>query len=1081
MTDQQIVEACLKLKPDMRQAYLEEICGTDFALMQRIKLLLKSLRKSETFLPSTIDKTRQSAITDFHITASAEPVTLGTIIAKRYKIVQELGEGGMGTVYVAEQREPVKRLVALKLIKTGMNSKVVLTRFEAERQALAMMDHPHIAKMLDGGITEQNQPFFVMELVKGVPINKFCDQEHLSPKERLELFIPVCQAVQHAHQKGIIHRDLKPSNILVGMNDGKPTAKVIDFGVAKAIHQKLTEHTMYTDVGSIIGTLEYMAPEQADLNNVDIDTRADIYALGVILYELLTGSTPFTSQQLRSAAFDEMLRMIREEEPPKPSTKISTSKALPSIAAKRKLEPQKLKAMVTGEIDWIVMKCLEKDRGRRYETANGLAADIGRYLSDEPVMAGPPSARYRFGKFVQRNRLQVIAAGLVILALLGGIVGTTIGLLHAQQATIKENEARTQAENRLKQVRRGNELLSSIFKDLNINRIKDGTEPLESVLAKRLIQSANQLEGEEVSDAVDVAKLQYNLGLSLDALGFPNESVPLLMKARKTFTEQLGNDAVLTLNAMGAIASCYLESGQYQSAIKLFEETIALKKVKLGADHVDTFGSIVNLAICYAYSGNRKKEREILEGVLPLMKAAIPNHEFTLNAIGNLALSYSTMGRAEESLKLLQENLDARKAKQGNQHPSTLHNMSQMASMLAHLNRQQEATKLFEETLELQRAKLGSDHIDTIRTANNLATQYVRVGRHSEAISLYEDSITRFASRLGSSHIDVLKTKITLANTLMAIGKQQSALLVYKEAMLGLRKLPDHPSTFDCMNQLAQCYIQLKRPEDSLKLFEEMLAVFQSELGKDHEHTLSTMVRLGNYYAEVGKHQEALQYYLDAMPRYYKQPSNAKTLDCMSQLSRCYVALKRPEDSKKLHEESLVLFQSELGPDHLHTFKTMNSLAMFYAESGQRKEAVEMVKKIETSLAKKPGPFDFNIHNGLRHLYGVFGDHRNAIRHCDIVLRNICMDGYMIICLQGVEKDDNKLQAIFQKILQDYQEFKFVKATAKLRLAELANDAETKKKWLQEVISDRDPELAAYQAVAQDKLKQLAATSSDKR
>src|SRR5262249_20471387 len=312
-----------------------------------------------------------------------------------YKLLQLLGEGGMGTVYVAEQEEPVKRRVALKIIKAGMDSARIIARFEAERQALAMMDHPNIAKVLDAGTTENGWPYFVMELVKGIPITKFCDQEHLTPKERLDLFIPVCHAVQHAHQKGIIHRDIKPSNVLIALYDGRPVPKVIDFGVAKATAQKLTERTMYTEVGQIVGTLEYMAPEQAELNNLDIDTRADIYSLGVLLYELLTGSPPFTRKQLRTAGFDEMLRMIREVEPPKPSTKLSSSEELPTIAAKRKLAPAKLTKLVRGDLDWIVMKCLEKERARRYETANGLAMDVQRYLADEPVLASPPSASYR--------------------------------------------------------------------------------------------------------------------------------------------------------------------------------------------------------------------------------------------------------------------------------------------------------------------------------------------------------------------------------------------------------------------------------------------------------------------------------------------------------------------------------------------------------------------------------------------------------------------------------------------------------------------------------------------------------------
>jgi hypothetical protein len=345
-------------------------------------------------------------------------VAAGVVIAGRYALVEKIGAGGMGEVWVAKQTEPVKRKVALKLIKAGMDSKTVLARFEAERQALALMDHPNIAKVLDGGITHSGHPFFVMELVNGMPLTKFCDEARLTPRERLKLFVPICHAVQHAHHKGIVHRDLKPSNILVTLYDGTAVPKVIDFGVAKAVGGKLTDETLSTQFGAVIGTLDYMAPEQAALSAIDVDTRADLYSLGVLLYELLTGSPPFTGKQLRGVALAEMLRLIREVEPPRPSTRLSSSEDLPAIAAKRNLEPKNLARLVRGDLDWIVMKCLEKDRGRRYETANQLGQELERYLADEPVQAGPPSAGYRMKKFLRRNKGPAIAAAVVLFVLI---------------------------------------------------------------------------------------------------------------------------------------------------------------------------------------------------------------------------------------------------------------------------------------------------------------------------------------------------------------------------------------------------------------------------------------------------------------------------------------------------------------------------------------------------------------------------------------------------------------------------------------------------------------------------------------
>jgi eukaryotic-like serine/threonine-protein kinase len=443
--------------PDERTAFVAKECGSDDSLRLQVEAMLQAHAAPDSFLEkpaAALELTIDAAPGRQELGVSTE--SLGTRIGP-YKLLQQLGEGGMGVVFMAEQEEPVRRMVALKIIKQGMDSAQVVARFESERQALALMDHPNIARVLDAGTTDAGRPYFVMELIKGIPITKFCDQEHLTPRQRLQLFIPVCQAVQHAHQKGIIHRDLKPSNVMIALYDGKPVPKVIDFGVAKATIQKLTDRTLFTEVGGIVGTLEYMAPEQAELNNLDIDTRADIYALGVLLYELLTGSPPFSAKELRSKAFTEMLRIIREVEPPRPSTKLSSSQELPAIAASRKLEPNKLTSQVQGDLDWIVMKCLEKERSRRYETANAVVQDIQRYLTDEPVLAGPPSAGYRLRKFVKRNRGMVTAASVVLLTLVAGIAGTTWGLVDALDQRDKTEQARKDEGDALKlaEIRRG--------------------------------------------------------------------------------------------------------------------------------------------------------------------------------------------------------------------------------------------------------------------------------------------------------------------------------------------------------------------------------------------------------------------------------------------------------------------------------------------------------------------------------------------------------------------------------------------------------------------------------------------------
>src|SRR5262245_25913049 len=405
--------------PDVeaRQALLDRECANDPDLRQRLGALLLANDEPASALEKPFAAPRPEFTSDFAGDA------VGTVIAGRYKLLEELGEGGMGTVWMAEQREPVKRLIALKLIKPGMDSRAVLARFEAERQALALMDHPNIARVLDGGTTAEGRPYFVMELVKGLPLTEYCDDRRLSVRARLDLFVQVCSAVQHAHQKGVIHRDLKPSNILVTEHDGKPLPKVIDFGLAKALHSlhALTERTLYTSFGTMVGTPLYMAPEQVGINALDVDTRTDIYALGVILYELLTGTTPLEKKRFRDAAWDEMRRLIREEEAPRPSVRLSTSDALPNLAARRQIEPAKLSRLIRGDLDWIVLKALEKDRNRRYETANGMAMDVQRHLADEPVLACPPSAGYRLRKFARKHRAGLTAAAAFAALLLLGV------------------------------------------------------------------------------------------------------------------------------------------------------------------------------------------------------------------------------------------------------------------------------------------------------------------------------------------------------------------------------------------------------------------------------------------------------------------------------------------------------------------------------------------------------------------------------------------------------------------------------------------------------------------------------------
>ena len=483
-------------------AYLDLICRDDAALRAELEDLLDAQQEASGFLE------RPAIEVDATIGARLSEGA-GTVI-DRYKVLQLIGEGGFGAVYMAEQKVPVKRKVALKIIKLGMDTRQVIARFEAERQALAMMDHPNIAKVLDAGATDTGRPYFVMELVKGIPVNEYCDKNNLSTTQRLELFIRICNAVQHAHQKGIIHRDLKPSNVLITLHDGMPVPKVIDFGIAKATGHELTDKTLFTEFRQFIGTPEYMSPEQAEMSGLDIDTRSDIYSLGVLLYELLTGTTPFDGRELCKAGLGEIQRIIREEEPHKPSTRVSTmGDEATDIARHRHTDAGSLNRQLRGDLDWIVMKALEKDRTRRYETANGLALDVGRFLSDEPVLATPPSAPYRIHKFVRRNRVAVMASGLIAAALVLGLAAATVGFVQAQRqrALVAQEASRSRAVSAFLQ-----EMLSSVDPAVSQGR--------EVTVRSMLDAAGERLEmGTMADQPATEASLRHTIGTTYESLG----------------------------------------------------------------------------------------------------------------------------------------------------------------------------------------------------------------------------------------------------------------------------------------------------------------------------------------------------------------------------------------------------------------------------------------------------------------------------------------------------------------------------------------------------------------------------------
>jgi serine/threonine protein kinase len=878
MSEESLFAAALeKESPAERQAFLDTACAGDAVLRQRLERLLAADR-------------RDRGILEYGMGPAVPAPTLAPdrVFAGRFTLREKLGEGGMGDVWVADEHAPVQRRVALKIVRAGFDSGRLLARFDQERQALALMDHPNIAKVLDAGIDETGRSYFAMELIQGVPITTYCDQAKLPPRRRLELFIAVCHAVQHAHQKGIIHRDLKPSNILVGLYDGTAVPKVIDFGVAKATGPRLTEQSIATEVGALIGTPEYMSPEQAELNNVDIDTRSDIYALGVVLYELLAGGPPFARKEVGQGGVLEMLRVIREQEPARPSTKLSTAEGLAKLAANRSTEPARLTKMVRGELDWIVMKALEKDRTRRYETANGFAMDLQRYLANEPVLACPPSAAYRLQKFVRRNRGSVLAAALLLLALVGGIIGTTWGLVRAEEAWHAEAQraegerlanldaqaARAQALKRLAQIEKGNEILLSIFADLDIRRIRNGTEPVEAVLAQRLVQAGAQLDEDTVGDALLVAGLQDRLGVTLLGLGYAEDAMALLVKARDGVSARLPADHPHTLTVMSNLAASYREAGKPDVAAALLESTLRLRQAK----------------------------------------PALADHPATLKVMSNLALAYQDAGKLDLALPLLEDALQLGRESSGPSHPDTLGSMNLLAGAYQAATKLDRAVPLFKETLELRRETLGEDHPDTLRTMQHLATCYLDAGKLDLAVPLYEGTLDRMKAKLGATHPDTLTCMNGLAASYRAAGKHDRALALHEQT-LNLRKAKlgdEHPDTLMSMHDQAYAYHDAKKLDLAVPLYEDTLRLMIAKLGHDHPKTLMAMNNLAVAYKSAGKHDRALP----------------------------------------LLRDNLEVTKAKLGAEHPHTITGMNNLAMAYQAARQPELALPLLRQASASVEK---------------------------------------------------------------------------------------------------------------------------------
>ena len=730
-----LFQAAAQLTGHARKLFLDGASQSDPALRQRLEALLAAHEQPDGVLGEPAPAAAGTMKIEF---ADAPDETVGQKIG-HYKILEKVGEGGCGVVYVAEQTEPVRRRVALKVIKLGMDTKQVVARFEAERQALAMMDHPNIAKVLDAGTTETGRPYFIMELVRGIKITDYCDQEKVPTHERLELFIQICHAIQHAHQKGIIHRDIKPSNILVTLHDGVPVPKVIDFGIAKATEGRLTDATVYTQLHQFIGTPAYMSPEQAEMSGLDVDTRSDIYSLGVLLYELLTGKTPFDAQELMSQGIDAMRKTIREKDPVRPSTKLHTLQGdeLTTTAKRHGADVRKLVSQLRGDLDWIVMKCLEKDRKRRYDTANGLAADIKRHLANETVVARPPSKLYEFQKTVRRHKVGFVATAVIIVVL---AVGVTMTTWQAVRATRAMEMAQTESA---KSEQTANFLLNMLSSGGQM-----ASKGWDTTLLREMMDQAGARMSKDLASQPDVeAKLRANLGWTYYRLGEYSRAEGSYRRCVELSRKGLENDTPnhdwqkRLADSLHFLGLTLWHEWKLPEAESCQRESLAINRKLFGDESAEASGSLADLALVLQTQGKYAEAGEMYRETLAVRQKLSGNNSeqvgwslfglgFSLAAEGRLAEAEDCMRKAQA---IFQNQGDPKS-------PNVALMLFGLGFVLEQEKKFTEAETTLRDGLAMQQELLPKNHADTLWSAINLADVLERQGKLDEAVALYRQA-----------------------------------------------------------------------------------------------------------------------------------------------------------------------------------------------------------------------------------------------------------------------------------------------------------------------------------------------------
>lgn len=898
-----------------RTAFVNQACANNPALRQRLENLLAAHDRTGLLdrLADPHDPARDNGA-ESAPAAGHSSLAAGDLLAERYRLLERIGEGGMGEVFVAEQTEPVRRKVAVKVIRADLDRRSVLDRFDHERQALAVMDHPNIAKVFDGGATEMGRPYFVMEYIKGTPITEYCDRVRMPIRKRLELMASACHAVPHAHQKGVIHRDLKPSNILVALYDGRPVVKVIDFGLAKTFDQPPMPRGVLTGHGIVLGTPLYMSPEQATLNNLDIDTRSDVYSLGVVLYELLTGSTPIEPKRFQEAAWDEALRLVREEDPPSPSTRLSSTAELPGLAALRQLEPARLSRAVARDLDWVVMKALDKDRARRYDTASALAADLERFLRDEAVQASPPSASYRFRKFARRNQGALVAAGMIAGAL---VLGTAVSIWQAVQATHAKRLA--------------------IANAAKAEHESETTKAISDFLQQDLLGMWN-------------ADAQFDAGIEPD----PNlKLATLLERAVAKVDKRFADKPAVRYEVRSILSTAFQSVGRWQQAQTLLEQNLDWNQANLGPDHSDTLYTASALADLYAQSGQVAKAIALLEPTWAAIdKPDRMQDENSLYAFSHLLVAYLeteqpslAATRGERALELSQQTL-------GPNHSISISIMTHLGHSQVKSGEIDRGVDTLEQAVTLAKLHLGDHHPATARALLALGRGYLGAGRPKEAQSHIAAAIDAFGQQLGPDHPHTLAAASELSLTYLYLGELEKAYQVASKALDRVQSLvgPDHPAAISLLATVGRLEGELNRPQEALIAAKQVLDRSQRVLGELDPSTLKAWDSLASAHAFTNQLEQAIEVGRKALALKIEVfgPRHRSTALTMSDLASSLADAAQYDEAIRMYEQALELRTELLGPDHSETIRTLGFLAFAQLQAGHQDQALPLFENAVT-------------------------------------------------------------------------------------------------------------------------------------